>query len=77
MADKETMRDWLDAAERLRTVRRACWSFLDLWTLSRLAKPHPAIDRVAADVQSPNDSALSDPKNHDWSILYRGSVLDD
>jgi hypothetical protein len=25
----------------------------------------------------PDDAALADFANHDWSLLYRGSVLDD
>jgi hypothetical protein len=36
-----------------------------------------AVDRFAADLSDADRANLADPRNHDWSILYRGSVLDD
>jgi hypothetical protein len=54
-------------ADRLRTARKACRQFLALWAMQRGAQIAVA-DR---------DDDVSDPMNHDWSLLYRGSVLDD
>jgi hypothetical protein len=66
--------------------------FLDRWAISQLVSDGSALDRVAGDMRSAAepeecakectmdssvDSALADHSNHDWSILYRGSVLDD
>jgi hypothetical protein len=65
------------AAERLRAVREACLIFLDQWAVGRLCADQNCVDRVAADIQARADAALADPDNHDWSLLYRGSVLDD
>lgn len=55
----------LATAKRLRAARTACRRFLMLWVMQRNAAP------------SRNEKALSDPSNHDWSLLYLGSVLDD
>jgi hypothetical protein len=66
---------WISAAQRLRAVRTASRIFLDCWVASRLSD-HPGVERVAADVSAADD-ALADPANHDWSLLYRGSILDD
>jgi hypothetical protein len=68
---------WVDTARRLRQVRRACLLFLDRWAIGHLLTDDPALDRVAGDVQAQTDAAIADPANRDWSILYRGSVLDD
>jgi hypothetical protein len=64
---------WVHAAQRLRAVRSACSVFLDRWAVNKLLTAPRAIDRVAIDLQK----AIADPHNHDWSFLYRGSVLDD
>lgn len=69
---------WIDAAKRLRDVRRACLQFLDRWAIGHLIADAPALDRVAGDVQqAQTDAAIADHKNRDWTNLYRGSVLDD
>ena len=65
--------EWVHAAQRLRVVRSACSAFLDRWAVNRLLTAPEAIDRVAIDLQSD----LDDPHSHDWTFLYRGSVLDD
>ncbi|MGA3066324.1 MAG: hypothetical protein ABSF29_05700 [Tepidisphaeraceae bacterium] len=67
---------WLAAAHRLRMARQACSIFLDCWTASRVAADPQAVQRMAQDLAA-IDAALADPENHDWSMLYRGSVLDD
>jgi hypothetical protein len=78
----------VDTARKLRHVRRTCLLFLDRWAISQLVSDGSALDRVAGDMRyaaeaeecpkdSSVDSALADHSNHDWSILYRGSVLDD
>ena len=60
-------------AERLRVVKQAYQHFLTLWALDRLMTKPKAADRMHADIER----AVEDPHNHDWSLLYRGSVLDD
>jgi len=67
---------WLATAHRLRMVRLACAFFVDRWTGARLAADARAVERMAADLQA-IEAAIADPDNHDWSLLYRGSVLDD
>jgi hypothetical protein len=64
-------------AQRLRAVRRASLLFLDQWAVGKLYSSPSHVDRVAADVLARANAALADPDNHDWSLLYRGSVLDD
>jgi hypothetical protein len=66
---------WICAAQRLRAVRTASRIFLDCWVASRLRDHAPGVERVAADISAAK--ALADPANHDWSLLYRGSILDD
>ena len=69
------MSELAKTAERLREVKQAYHHFLTLWALDRLmSRPH-AVDRFHADVEQA--AAIEDPHNHDWSLLYRGSVLDD
>jgi hypothetical protein len=60
-------------AERLRIVKRSYQHFLALWAVERLMTMPLAIERFHADIEH----AMEDPHNHDWKILYRGSVLDD
>lgn len=60
----------VSTANRLREVRKASRQFLLLWNLER--------GHVDQTFPGPDSSpALSDPANHDWSLLYQGSVLDD
>src|SRR5271165_2953044 len=69
---------WVETARRLRDVRRACLNFLDRWAVGALLNDAPALDRVAIDIrQARTEAAIADPANRDWSILYRGSLLDD
>jgi len=68
---------WLETARRLREVRYACLQFLDRWAIGHLLSDASALDRVAGDVQTQTDAAIADHANRDWTILYRGSVLDD
>jgi hypothetical protein len=73
----ESEPQWLETARRLRSVRRACLQFLDRWAISHLLSDASALDRVAGDVQAQTDAAIADHANRDWTVLYRGSVLDD
>lgn len=72
-----TAPQWVDAAQRLRQVRKACLTFLDRWAVARLLSDSPGIDRVMGDVHARMEAEIADHANRDWSILYRGSVLDD
>jgi hypothetical protein len=56
-------------AKRLRKTRAACRKFLALWALQQ--------DRAGNPEQAKKEKQLSDPMNHDWSLLYLGSILDD
>jgi hypothetical protein len=81
-AESDNQIDLLAAAQRLRTVRTACRRFLMLWAMSP-AKGSQARDSKNLPLHAVTDDpeallrAMSDPQNHDWSLLYRGSVLDD
>lgn len=77
MERNRRQREWIHTAHRLRQVKRACMDFLDRWAVSQLTSDAPALDRFADDVHARTEAALADPANHDWSLLYRGSVLDD
>ena len=61
---------------RLGLVRKACNAFLGRGLVDLLAEAG-AVDRFAADLSETDRANLADPQNHDWSLLYRGSVLDD
>jgi hypothetical protein len=63
--------DLVATAKRLRAVRRACRQFLALWTLEQHGREPQK--RTTPEQQR----KLADPMNHDWSLLYLGSVLDD
>ena len=67
------MQDIVSAAERLRAVRQASRHFLTLWALESLVAQARGLDRMAVDL----DRRTADPYNRDWSLLYRGSILDD
>jgi hypothetical protein len=74
------MSDLAATAERLRVVKQASQHFLTLWALDHLLSRPDSIKHLRANVKNSNpklDAAISDPLNHDWSLLYRGSVLDD
>jgi hypothetical protein len=73
-------------AQRLRAVRRAGKQFLKLHAVQHgAADVHVLVDDLFGPHHShdeqpdpaPAETALADPANHDWSLLYRGSVLDD
>jgi hypothetical protein len=57
-------------AKRLRAARSACRQFLLLWALDSACSTRTMLGEH-------REEALADPANHDWSLLYRGSVLDD
>ena len=71
------MRELSAAAKSLREVKEAYRNFLVLWALDRLAASPEAMNRVAADMQRQSEEALANPYDHNWSLLYRGNVLDD
>jgi hypothetical protein len=75
------MQDLAAMARRLRQVKEAYRNFLVLWALDGMAADPAAMERMAADVDAPDaddaEAALADPHDHNWSLLYRGSVLDD
>ena len=56
-------------ARRLRAIKAASRKFLALWALEQ--------DTKRRNAAGSNESQLADPMNHDWSLLYLGSVLDD
>ena len=71
-------RDLAAAAGKLREVREAYQQFLTTWALEHITEDPRLLDRVAADVaQAGLERKLADPFNRDWSLLYRGNVLDD
>jgi hypothetical protein len=81
--------DLFSAARRLQRVRMACRRFMLLWAMSPpKVRQDLALENAlnneadnAPDATSDEAEALlraiSDPSNRDWSLLYRGSVLDD
>ena len=72
------MQDLAKTARRLREVKDAYRDFLTMWAVDRLAADTGAMSRVTADVAGcATERALADPHNHNWTLLYRGSVLDD
>jgi hypothetical protein len=64
-------------ARSLREARNAYQNFLILWALEQMTTDAAVMARMAADVRTQADRALADPMDRDWSLLYRGSVLDD
>jgi hypothetical protein len=72
----------LTAAQRLRGARVACRRFLLLWAMSS-AKGFPQAERGNLEHDGLGDDPeamlreMKESKNHDWSVLYRGGVLDD
>ena len=60
----------VSTARRLQKARSACRKFLALWALDQ--------DKRRSSPASGNqEKQLADPMNHDWSLLYLGSILDD
>jgi hypothetical protein len=57
-------------ADQIRTLRRLQKQFLTMWAIDGTARRLAGGDHAEA-------AAIADPFNRDWSILYRGSVLDD
>jgi hypothetical protein len=57
-------------AKRLRKTRAASRKFLALWALTQDAK-------FARCAKAGQEKTIADPMNHDWSLLYLGSILDD
>lgn len=72
--DKKDMRDLAETAQRLRLVKQATRDFLSRWAMNDPMDDDSADKAVAVATQA---SEIADYKNHDWSQLYRGSVLDD
>ena len=72
------MSDLADTAHRLRQVKNATRQFLALYALET-AQERVRDEAHGAQAASPAEleSAVCDFNNHDWSLLYRGSVLDD
>ena len=72
------MSDLAATAHRLRQVKNATRQFLALYALET-AKERVRDEAHPPAAASPTDleSAVCDFTNHDWSLLYRGSVLDD
>jgi hypothetical protein len=63
--------DLVSRAKLLRRVRAASRQFLALGTLEQ------ALRRSGSQHNVQTDDVLADPSNHDWSLMYQGSVLDD
>jgi hypothetical protein len=61
-------------AQLLRRIRAASRQFLALGTLEQALRNAGSEENVKS---ADTAAALADPGNHDWSLLYRGSVLDD
>jgi hypothetical protein len=60
----------VSTARRLRKTRAACRKFLALWALDQ-------DKRKSGPASGYQEKQLADPMNHDWSLLYLGSILDD
>ena len=71
------MRELAATARRLQEVKQAYRDFLALWSLERMTADVEIMARVADDVRRQHEDALANPLDRDWSLLYRGSVLDD
>ncbi|HVT89559.1 MAG TPA: hypothetical protein VHD56_11950 [Tepidisphaeraceae bacterium] len=65
------MADIVATAKQLRATRAACRQFLLLWAMDG-ANPQQRQSRFDL-----IDSQAVEPSERDWSILYRGSILDD
>ncbi len=66
------MSDLAATAQRLRKVKQATKQFLSLWAM------HDPRERMTERPgQDAADAELADFNSHDWSLMYKGSVLDD
>ena len=61
----------VSTAKQLRATRAACRKFIALWALEQGRR------NCATSSKWSQETELSDPMNHDWSLLYLGSILDD
>jgi hypothetical protein len=62
------MEELVAIAKRLRNIRSARRKFLALWALEQ--------DRKNSNLtRESKEKLFSDPMNHDWSLLYLGSVF--
>lgn len=61
----------VELASRIRSVRQAQRQFLTMWALDGVR------DRLLLQTDDRTRDALDDPYNRDWSMLYRGNILDD
>jgi hypothetical protein len=68
------MPDLATTAEQLRQVRQATREFLVLHALESLRSRVRSQGQAAGGA---DERDLADFTSHDWSLLYRGSVLDD
>ena len=68
------MSDLAATAQRLRMVKQATREFLSLWAMH---DPADRFDELEGAESTAADTELADFNSHDWSLMYRGSVLDD
>jgi hypothetical protein len=72
------MGDLVATAQRLRTVKKASAMFLARWALQQALERDYDLDRAAVTRRGRRwRRQVANPHNRDWSLLYRGSVLDD
>jgi len=72
-ATGETIPQLIETARTLKRARRMQQEFMLLWALDRAKRTRHGHGEMDS---KPGDE-LADPKNRDWRMLYRGSVLDD
>ena len=68
---KAPINDLISVAKRWRKVRAASKKFFEMWAIEQ------ASERLAGAANRELDRKIADPGNHDWSLLYRGNILDD
>lgn len=72
------MTDVATIARRLRQVRKAQEQFLALWALECIFEQGGKLDELHSQVNSTmTENDLMAMDRHEYSSLYRGSVLDD
>lgn len=71
MKTPDRMSRLVQLAEQIRAVRQAQRQFLTLWAIDGVR------ERVLSQTDPESRLALADPHNRDWSLLYRGNILDD
>jgi hypothetical protein len=77
MAIPNNKRNVISRAKTLRQVRLASQLFLDRWAAQKLSGNAKGIERIVLDVRQFARVTIAAPHDHNWSILYDGSVLDD